>query len=132
MIGPMRLATLLVAVFAFCLAGFAQDELAQYQTWMKGAAKGNGGAKKAIAAKDVAAASAAAKDAADNFDSMAKFWKAKGKDDAVKFAETARDAAKAAAAATTSEDQQAAMAKVGGTCMGCHSVYREGSAFKGM
>jgi hypothetical protein len=128
----MRLATILVAVFAFCLAGFAQDELAQYQTWMKAAAKGNGGAKKAIAAKDVAAAAASAKDAAEAFDHIATFYKAKGKDDAVKFAETARDAAKAAAAATTSEDQQAEMAKVGGTCMGCHAIYREGNAFKGM
>ncbi len=86
MLYTMRLATLLVAAVAFCLAGFAQDELAQYQTWMKAAAKGNGGTKKAIAAKDVAAASAAAKDVADNFDSIAKFWKSKGKDDAVKFA----------------------------------------------
>jgi hypothetical protein len=128
----MRLATLLVAVVAFCLAGFAQDELAQYQTWMKAAAKANGGTRKAIAAKDVAAASAAAKDAADSFDSIAKFWKSKGKDDAVKFAETARDAAKAVSAATTPEDQQAAAAKIGPTCMGCHMITREGntSAFK--
>jgi cytochrome c556 len=37
-----------------------------------------------------------------------------------------------AAAATTSEDQQAAFAKVGPTCMGCHAVYRDGSNFKGM
>jgi hypothetical protein len=132
MLYTMRLATIFVAVFAFCLAGFAQDELAQYQTWMKAAAKGTGGARKAVAAKDVAAASAAAKDASDNFDSIAKFWKSKGKDDAVKFAETARDATKAAAAATTSEDQQAALAKVGPTCMGCHMIAREGntSAFK--
>ncbi len=32
MLYTMRLATIFVAVFAFCLAGFAQDELAQYQT----------------------------------------------------------------------------------------------------
>ena len=128
----MRLLTIFVAAFAFCLAGFAQDELAQYQTWMKAAAGANGKARKAVQAKDVAAASAAATTAAENFDSMAKFWKAKGKDDAVKFAETARDAAKAAAAATTSEDQQADLGKIGPSCMGCHAVYREGSAFKGM
>jgi cytochrome c556 len=134
MLYTMRLTTILVAVFAFCLAGFAQDELTQYQTWMKAAAKGNGGARKAIAAKDVAAASAAAKDTAAAFDSIATFWKSKGKDDAVKFAETARDAAQATAAATTSEDQQAALSKIGANCMGCHMAYREGntSAFKGL
>ena len=132
MLYPMRLAAIFVAVFAFCLAGLvAQDDLAQYQTWMKAAAGARGAAGKAVQAKDVAAA-AAAKTAADNFDSIATFWKGKGKDDAVAFATTARDAAKAAAAATTSEDQGAALAKIGPTCNGCHMMYRDGNKFKGM
>jgi hypothetical protein len=128
----MRLATIFVAIFAFCLAGLAQDELAQYQTWMKAAAGANGAAKKAVAAKDVAAASAAAKTASENFNSIATFWKGKGKDDAVKFATTASEAAAAAAAATTSEDQAAALAKIGPNCQGCHMAYRDGQKFKGI
>jgi cytochrome c556 len=133
MLVTMRLATILVTVFAFCLAGLmAQDELTQYQTWMKAAAGARGAAMKGVQAKDVAATATAAKTAADNFDSMATFWKSKGKDDAVAFATTARDASKAAAAATTSEDQAAALAKIGPTCMGCHAVYRDMNKFKGM
>jgi cytochrome c556 len=133
MLNAMRLAAIFVAIFAFCLSGLvAQDELAQYQTWMKAAAGARGAAGKAVQAKDVAAASAAAKTAAENFDSIATFWKGKGKDDAVGFATTARDAAKAAADATTSEDQAAALAKIGPSCAGCHMTYRDGNKFKGI
>jgi hypothetical protein len=129
----MRLATIFVTVFAFCLASLtAQDELAQYQTWMKAAAGARGAAMKSIQAKDVAATAASAKIVAENFDSIAAFFKAKGKDDGVAFAETARDSAKAAAAATTPEEQQAAMQKSGPTCVGCHNVYRDGNGFKGL
>jgi hypothetical protein len=133
MLVTMRLATILVTVFAFCLAGLmAQDELAQYQTWMKTAAGSQKTAMKSVQAKDVAATAAAAKDEAAAFDSIATFWKSKGKDDAVAFASSARDSAKAAAAATTPEDQQAALAKVAPNCQGCHAVYRDGMKFKGI
>ena len=129
----MRLATIIITVFAFCLAGLmAQDELTQYQTWMKAAAGGQRAAMKGVQAKDVAATAAAAKTAADNFDSIATFFKGKGKDDAVAFVNAARDAAKAAAAATTPEDQQAALGKMGPNCQGCHAVYRDGMKFKGL
>ena len=129
----MRLATIIITVFAFCLAGLmAQDELTQYQTWMKAAAGGQRAAMKGVQAKDVAATAAAAKTAADNFDSIATFFKGKGKDDAVAFANAARDAAIAAAAATTPEDQQAALGKMGPNCQGCHAVYRDGMKFKGL
>jgi hypothetical protein len=133
MLVTMRLATILVTVFAFCLAGLmAQDELAQYQTWMKTAAGSQKTAMKSVQAKDVAATAAAAKDEAAAFDSIATFWKSKGKDDAVAFASSARDSAKAAAAATTPEDQQAALAKIAPNCQGCHAVYRDMNKFKGM
>jgi cytochrome c556 len=133
MLYAMRTVTSLLIVLAFGAAGIlAQDELAQYQTWMKAAAGARGAAMKGVQAKDVAATSAAAKTAAENFDSIATFWKSKGKDDAVGFATTARDAAKAAAAATTSEDQQTALAKIGPACNGCHAVYRDANKFKGM
>jgi cytochrome c556 len=133
MLDTMRLATILVTVFAFCLAGLmAQDELAQYQAWMKTAAGSQKTAMSSVKTKDVAAAASAAKDEAAAFDSIATFWKSKGKSDAVAFATSARDNAKAAAAATTSEDQQAALAKIGPNCQGCHAVYRDGMKFKGM
>ena len=133
MLVTMRLATILVTVFAFCLAGLmAQDELAQYQAWMKTAAGSQKTAMSSVKTKDVAAAASAAKDEAAAFDSIATFWKSKGKDDAVAFATSARDNAKAAAAATTPEDQQAALAKVSPNCQGCHAVYRDGMKFKGM
>lgn len=129
----MRLALIFVTVFAFSLAGLmAQDELAQYQTWMKAGASGQRAAMKAVQASDVAAAKAAAKDSAAAFDSMAEFFKAKGKDDGVKFAEATRDAAKAASEATTIEDVQANLAKMGPNCQGCHAQYRMGNAFKNL
>lgn len=129
----MRLALIFVTVFAFSLAGLmAQDELAQFQTWMKAGAGGQRAAMKAVQGSDVAAAKAAAKDSADAFESIAGFFKAKGKDDGVKFAESARDAAKAASEASTMEDVQANLAKMGPNCNGCHMQYRMGNAFKGL
>ena len=47
-------------------------------------------------------------------------------DDAVKLAETARDAAKAIGAG--SGDKAANLQKIQGTCGACHRVHREGSA----
>jgi hypothetical protein len=133
MLVTMRQIAVLAIVFACGLVGLmAQDELTQYQTWMKAAAGARGAAGKAVQAKDVAAAAAASKTAADNFDSIATFWKSKGKDDAVAFATSARDAARAAAAATTSDDQQAALAKITPNCNGCHAVYRDMNRFKGI
>ncbi len=126
----MRKATILISTLAFSAFGlFAQDDLAQYQTWMKTAAGANGAIRQAT---DAAVVTAKAKDMAEAFDHIAAFWKAKGKDDAVKFAETARDAAKAASSATSLDDQKAALSKVGATCMGCHATYRDGSKFKGI
>jgi hypothetical protein len=129
----MRRASIFVSILAFCAAGLmAQDDLAQYQAQMKAAAQANGAARKAIAAKDTAAASEAAKKMATAFDEIATFWHKKGKDDAVKLSETARDAAKATAAASTPEAQQAELEKAGATCRGCHSLYRAGDNFKGL
>ncbi|MES1257320.1 MAG: hypothetical protein ABUS51_02775 [Acidobacteriota bacterium] len=129
----MRKATILISALAFSAFGlFAQDELAHYQTMMKAAAGANGGARAALGANDTAAVAAKAKDMSAAFDDMTAFWKAKGKDDAVKFSMAASEAAKAAAAATTIDDQKAALAKVGPTCMGCHATYRDGNKFKGL
>jgi cytochrome c556 len=129
----MRKITIFVFALAFSALGlFAQDELAQYQTWMKGAVAARGGAQTAVNANDAAGAAAKFKDMADNFDHIAAFWKSKGKDDAVKFAEGARDAAKAGAESTSIDDQKAALAKAAPNCGGCHAIYRDGTKFKGL
>lgn len=129
----MRLTIIIASVFAFSLAGLmAQDELAQFQTYMKGAAGGQRAAMTAMKGGDAAAAKTAAKDAAENFEKIAAFFKAKGKDDAVKFAEGARDAAKAASEASSPEDVQANLMKMGPNCQGCHAQYRMGNAFKNL
>jgi cytochrome c556 len=130
MLMTMRKATILISAIAFSAFGlFAQDELATYQTWMKTAAGANGALRKAITDKDAAAISENSTKMADAFDQIAKFWAAKHKDDAVKLAETARDAAKTVATASP-DDQTAALTKIAGTCRGCHPIYRDGSKFK--
>lgn len=122
----MRKATILIFVIALSSAAvFAQDELAQYQTWMKAGASANGALKKAIAASDAAAITEQAGKAAEAFDSIATYWVEKKNDEAAKLAMTARDAAKAVVGG-----DNAAAAKIGGTCMGCHAITREGNKFK--
>jgi hypothetical protein len=133
MLLTMRKSAILISALVFGAFGLcAQDDLAQYQTWMKTAAGANGAIRGLVTAGDTAGVSAKAKDMAEAFDHIATFWKAKGKDDATKFAETARDAAKAAASATSIDDQKTALAKVAPNCMGCHAIYRDGNKFKGM
>ena len=132
MLYTMRIATVLISALALGAFGlFAQDELATYQTSMRAAAA-NGAMRGALTANDTAAVSAKAKDMSAAFDTIAAFWKAKGKDDAVKFAEAASAAGKAAAAATTIDDQKAAMGKAGASCLACHALYRDGNKFKGI
>ena len=124
---------ILISALAFGAVGlFAQDELATYQASMRAAAAANGAMRDALTANDTATGSAKAKDMSAAFDTIAAFWKAKGKDDAVKFAEAASAAGKAAAAATTIDDQKAAMGKAGASCLACHALYRDGNKFKGL
>ena len=133
MLYTMRKATILISALAFGAFGlFAQDELATYQTSMRAAAAANGAMRDALTANDTATVSAKAKDMSAAFDTIAAFWRAKGKDDAVKFAEAASAAGKAAAAATTIDDQKAAMGQAGGSCLACHALYRDGNKFKGL
>jgi cytochrome c556 len=127
----MRHTTKLLSILVLATAALnAQDELAQYQTWMKSAVAASNGAKAGIAAKDNAAVAENGKKLSESFDQIAKFWDKRHKEDAMKLAETARDAGKTLASATSAEDQTAALQKVGGTCRGCHQAYRDGSNFK--
>ncbi len=128
---PMRRVSILFSVFALCAVGLvAQNaDLAQYQTWMKAGAAANGALRAAVTAKDAAAIKENSVKAADAFDAIAKYWAGKGKADAQKFSEDARDAAKAVASADEA-GQTAALGKLAGTCRGCHTPYRNGSDFK--
>ena len=128
----MRRTPILFAIIAFCTAGLiAQSaDLAQYQTWMKAGAGANGALRAAVAAKDATAIKENSAKAAEAFDSIAKYWGTKQKADAVKFAEDARDAARAVGAASDEAGQQAALGKLGAACAGCHPLYRNGKDFK--
>jgi hypothetical protein len=119
----MRIASILIIAFAtFSVLGVAQDD-AQYQAWMKTMPPTLGAIRNAA---DNAAAAADATKLADTFDKVAMFWKAKGADDAVKFAETGRDAAKAIVSGTG--EKAANLQKIQSTCGGCHTAHREGAA----
>ena len=113
---------LIAMLAALGVVGVAQDD-AQYQTWMKSVPPTVGAIRNAA---DNAAAAGDATKLADTFDKVAVFWKARNADDAVKFAETARDAAKAIAAG--SGEKAANLQKIQSTCGGCHSAHREGTA----
>jgi hypothetical protein len=114
----LAIATLAV----FTAAAFPQDD-AEYQTWMKSVQP----TLRAIRmATDDAAAKPEATKLAETIGKVAEFWKAKHADDAVKFAETARDAAKDIASGTG--DKAANLQKIQGTCQGCHSAHRDAAA----
>jgi hypothetical protein len=117
--------TVLISVLltgASALTLGAQDEAA-YQTYMKTVVANFGLVRNAA---DNAAAKAPATIMADNFDKMASFWNARNAPDAVKFAENARDAARAIA--NGSGDKTENIAKIQAQCGGCHKAHREGAA----
>jgi hypothetical protein len=117
-----KICILIISLVTFGGLLIAQDD-AQYQTWMKSLPPSVGAIRNAA---DNAAAAADATKLADTFDRVAAFWKARNADDAVKFAETARDAAKAIAAGDG--EKAANLQKIQATCGGCHSAHREGTA----
>ncbi len=122
----MRKATLFVlAIAVSAVALSAQDELAQYQTWMKAGAGANSALRKAVTDKSTADIAANSAKMADAFTAMAKFWADKHKDDAAKFATTIADAAKAVGGG-----DETALAKIGPACQGCHAIVRDGNKFK--
>jgi hypothetical protein len=104
------------------ILAFAQDD-AQYQAWMKSIPPTLGAIRNA---SDNAAATGDATKLADTFDKVVGFWKARNAEDAVNFAQTAADAARAIASG--SGEKAANLQKIQGTCGGCHSAHREGSA----
>ena len=117
-----QLILLSLTLAIFCGITVAQDE-AQYSAWMKSVPPTVGAIRNA---PDNAAAAADATKLANTFDDVATFWKARHADDAVNFAETARDSAKAIAAGNG--DKAANLQKIQATCGGCHAAHREGTA----
>ena len=75
-------------------------------------------------AADTAAAAPAASKVADSFTKVAAYWKAKNASDAVTFAESAHDAAKAIA--DGQGDKAANLMKLQQQCGGCHMAHRGG------
>jgi mono/diheme cytochrome c family protein len=113
---------LLTMPLMFGVLASAQDD-AQYQTLMKSIPASVAAIRNAT---DNAAAAPAAAKLADTFTQVAAFWKARNAEDAVKFAETARDAAKDIQAGTG--DKAANLMKLQAQCGGCHMAHREGAA----
>lgn len=117
-----------VTVFAALLG--AQDDAA-YVTAMKSvAASANGRMaplRVAVMNKDVAAAAAEATKVAAGFDTIVAYWTAKKADDAIKFATTARDAAKAIASAKDADAQAASLTTLTMQCGQCHMAHRGGT-----
>jgi hypothetical protein len=112
----------IVIAIGFGILAVAQDE-AQYKGWMKSLPPSLGAIRNAA---DSAAAAPAATAVAETFGKVAEFWKARNAPDAVQFAESARDAAKAIAAGTG--DKAANLQKLQAQCGGCHKAHREGTA----
>ena len=75
-------------------------------------------------ATDAAAAAPAAKNLVETFTKVAAYWKAKNAPDAVTFAETARDAAKAIA--DGQGDKAANLMTLQQQCGACHMAHRAG------
>jgi mono/diheme cytochrome c family protein len=93
--------------------------LAQYKTWMQSMQPSLTAIRNA---PDNAALVAAASKLADTFDQVAGYWKTKQTADAIAFAETARDTAKAIAAGNG--DKTANLAKIQEQCGACHMAHR--------
>jgi mono/diheme cytochrome c family protein len=122
----MKRTLLLISVISvFAGLSIAQDDAA-YTTAMKAVNASNMPLRTAVTAKDTAAASAEAAKMVTAFDTILAYWKAKGTDDAVKFATTARDSAKTIADAKDADAQATALTTLSGTCMGCHGAHRGG------
>jgi cytochrome c556 len=126
----MRKVIVLVGFCVVALSAQDQQDEAKYSEWMKSTQQEIGTIKGAITANDDAKVKAEADKLAGIYEQVASFWKDKGKEDAVKLADTTRDAAKAVGAANGAEAQTAALQQVQQTCRPCHTVYRNGTHFK--
>jgi len=108
---------------------WAQSD-ADYQGYMKTIGPANASMQKNLAAKSADAA-ADAKKIQDTLKMVEAFWKAKGVDDAVGFAQKGQMIAGMVAADVAGGDFDKATADaktIGQACGGCHMAHREGAA----
>jgi len=112
---------LLVISFAFAALAVAQISDDEFKTLMQSNAANVAAVRDAT---DTAAAAPAANKLVDTFTKVAAYWKAKNAPDAVTFAESARDAAKAIA--DGQGDKAANLMKLQQQCGGCHMAHRAG------
>src|ERR1700676_5491172 len=110
---------LFLIAFISGLSLMAQVVDPQYQAWMKSMQPSLMAIRNA---PDKAATADAANKLPATFDQVAMYWKAKQTADAVGFAETARDAAKAIAAG--SGEKVTNLEKIEQQCGACHQAHR--------
>jgi hypothetical protein len=104
----------------------SDEELTQFQTWMKGMQPMVTAVRNVMVAKDKSPLPAEADKLAMVFDEAGSFLRKQHSEDGAKFADTARDAAKALGAAPTQVEQILALRKVQEACSGCHLAHRAG------
>ena len=111
----------IVIPLAFATLASAQISDDEYKTLMQATPANVTAVRDAT---DTAAAAAPANKLVDTFTKVAAYWKAKSAADAVTFAETARDAAKAIA--DGQGDKAANLMKLQQQCGACHMAHRAG------
>lgn len=110
-------------------AGMAQDM--EYVGWMKGAAGSMGPMKKALDGKSYKEAAEHARKVEAAFGKIEQYWAGRNAPDAVKLAQTARNAAKEIAGAADAGHGDHAlqtMSAITSTCKSCHEAHREKAA----
>ncbi len=120
----------LAAIMAVSAVSVMAQSEADYQGYMKTIGGANGSLGKNLAAKSADAA-ADAKKIQDTLKMVEAFWKAKGTDDAVGFAQKGQSIAAMVAADVAAGDFDKATAdqKTFGTaCGACHMAHRDGKA----
>ncbi len=111
----------LVTSLAFAALALAQIGDDEFKTLMQSNAANVAAIRDATG---TAAAAPAANKLVDTFTKVAAYWKAKNVPDAVTFAESARDAAKAIAEGQGDKSEN--LMKLQQQCGGCHMAHRAG------
>ncbi len=115
---------LVIAALCLTAIGLAEDDL---ESWMKAAGADTGAIKKSLDAKNNADTAQLALKLEGVFEKVESFCTGKS-EDAAKFAQSAKSAAKeiaAAAEAGNTDGANAGFAKLGAACKSCHDAHRE-------
>ena len=132
--GAIVLAVGLTAVMAAQGGAPAMVTVEQHEAAMKGIQQANGALQKNLKGAMLAEAASNAEELGKLFAQVEAFWTRNKKDDAIKLAMQAKNAAADTAKAAKAGDAMAAQTAaqgIGQTCKQCHSVYREGTPQEG-